>query len=110
MSDHIENNNSIKGNKEASAFNTHEEGWTDVDLELRKIDTETQRPEATIIGQGLNWTNFDLEDQTPPKKHWWRHGRKSKIVIAVALVAMVVIAITVPTIVAVRNDGSKGIQ
>ncbi|KAF6221025.1 hypothetical protein HO133_002706 [Letharia lupina] len=96
----FDNNN--KG-KDASAFSTHEPGWVNIDL-------EPHCAEATVIGQGPGWKNFDLEARTPSKKRLWRGGRTSKIVVGVAVVAMFLTAILVPTVVGVMKGEGKGKQ
>ena len=100
-------NNKKKQEKDSSA---HNQGWDDVALTPCKANFEPRRAEGVLIGQGANWTNFDLEAEAPLKKRSWLHGRKSKIVIGIAIVAMVVVGITVPMVVGIRNAGGKGIS
>lgn len=95
--------------KQNSAFNTHEPGWTDVDLGASKIDPAAYGAKATIIAQGPNWTNFDLEAGTPPKKRL-HCGRKTKILLGIAIPAIILVGIFVPMVVSIRNEKSKGIE
>ena len=83
-------------------FNAHGKGWNDVDLGPPNVNPEPHRPEA-IIGQIPGWTNFDLEAKIPPKKRMWLYSKKSKIVVGVAIAAMLLVGILVPTVVAVRD-------
>ena len=101
-------NNTNNNNKEEKDSTAHEQRWDDVALTPCKATFEPHRAEGVIIGQGAGWTNFDLEAKAPPKKHSWFHGRKSKIVIGVAIVAMVVVGITVPMVVGIRMREAKG--
>ena len=100
-------NNNKKEEKDSSA---HEQDWVDVALTPCKANFEPHRAEGVLIGQGAGWTNFDLEAKSPPKKRSWLHGRKSKVVIGLAIVAMVVVGITVPMVVEIRNARGKGIS
>lgn len=95
--------------KEVSAFNTHEPGWHEIDLEPRNLHLEPYHAEATVIDQCPGWTNYHLEAQTPPKKRWWRYD-VSKIFVGIAIVAMVVTGIAVPMAVTIYKRESKGIQ
>ena len=103
-------NNNINNNKEEKDSSAHEQRWDDVALTPRKANFEPHRAEGILIGQGPGWTNFDLEAEAPPKKRSWLYNRKSKIVIGIAIAAMIVVAITVPMVVGVRNAGGKGIS
>lgn len=95
--------------KQLSAFNTHEAGWTDIDLGASKIDPAPHGAQATIIAQGPNWTNFDLEAGTPPKKR--SHcGRKTKIVLSVVFPVIILVGIFVPMVVTINNNKTKGID
>lgn len=90
--------------KKVSAFNTHESGWVNIDLEPR-------RAEATVIDHQVPaWTGFDLEANALPKKRFWSSGKKSKMVVGTAVAAMVLTGIVVPMVIAIRNEQSKGIQ
>ena len=94
--------NSIDQRK-VSAFNTHEPGWVNIDLEPR-------RTEATVIDQVPTWTGSDLEANAPPKKRFWSSGKKSKMFVGTAVAAMVLAGIFVPMVIAIRNEQSKRIQ
>lgn len=98
-------------NTEVSKINTNEAGWVNIDLEPRNVDPEPHRAEATVIDPCPGWINFDTEAQTPPKKRGSRYGFKSKIVVGIALVTMVVVGVTVPMVVSINNArSSQGIQ
>lgn len=84
------NNNTNSNNREGKDSSAHEQGWDDVALTPCKATFQPHRAEGVLIGQGAGWTNFDLEAEAPPKKRSWFYGRKSKIVIGIAIVAMVV--------------------
>lgn len=105
MSVNINNNNE----KQGPAFNTHEPGWTDVDLGASKVDPAPHGAKATVIDSGPDWTNFDIEAGTPPKKRL-RCGRKTKILLGIAIPAMVLVGIFVPMAVAIKNEKTKGIE
>ena len=106
MSTNINNNND---EKQGSAINTHEPGWTDVDLGASKIDPAPHLARAIVIDQGPGWTNFDLEAGTPLKKRL-RCGRKTKILLGIAIPAMILVGIFVPMAVAIENEKTKGIE
>lgn len=109
MSVNINNND----DKQPSAFNTHEPGWTDVDLGGNKIDPAPHGDNVTMIAQGPNWMSFDLEAGTPPappKRRRLRCGSKTKIILGVAIPAMILIGIFVPMVVAINNKETKGIE
>ena len=95
--------------KEVSAFNTHEPGWHEIDLETRDLHPEPYHAKATVIDQCPGWTNHHLEAQTAPKKRWWRYD-VSRIFVGIAIVAMVVTGIAVPMVVMIHRRESKGIQ
>ena len=77
----------------------------DVDLEPPKVDPESHRVE--VLGQIPGWNSFDLEANAPPKKCLWLYTGRSKIVVGIAIFAMVLIGIIVPTVVAIRNGGGQ---
>ena len=91
--------------KEQTASDPHEPTWINVDFEPRPVDTDPHphRPEATVIGKGPGWTNFDIENNASAQQRWWLRKKKSIVVVGVAIVAMILIAVIVPTIVAVRH-------
>ena len=91
-------------------FDPHASGWVDVDLGPRKVDPEPNRVEAVIIAQFPGWTNFDLEGKAPAKKRLWLHKRKSKLVVGIAIVLMLLVGIIVPTVVAIRNKKDERIR
>lgn len=97
-------------NAELPALNTHEPDWVNIDLEPRNVDPETHRANATVIDQGPGWTSYDLEAQFRPKNRWWHYGKKTKIVVGIAIVAMVVVGIAVPMVVMINERHSEGIQ
>lgn len=109
MSVNINNNNNNNNEKQESAFNTPEPGWTDVDLGASKVDPAPHGVKATVIDQGPCWTNFDLEAGSPPKKRL-RCGRKTKILLGIAIPAMILVGIFVPMVVAIENEKTKGID
>lgn len=96
--------------KKVSAFDTHEPEWVNIALEQRKVDPEPHCAKATVVDQIPRRTDLDLEARAPPKKRFWRYGRKAKIFVGVAVVAMLSIAIFVLIAVAVGNEESKGRQ
>lgn len=89
--------------KRSPAFNTDEPGWIDIEL-------EPHRAKATVNDQVHGWTDIDIEARAPPKKRLLRYGTKTKTVVGLALVAMLLTGIFVPMVIAIRNRGSKGIQ
>ena len=91
-------------------FDPYRPGWVDVDLGPPKIDLESHRAEAVVIGQFPGWTNFDLEGKAPAKKRLWLHKRKSKVVVGIAIVLMLLVGIIVPTVVATRNKEDERIR
>lgn len=95
--------------KRVSAIDTHEPEWIDIDLGARNIDPAPHRAKATVIDQVPGWTNFDLEAGAPPKKRL-RWGSKTKILLGVAVPAMLLVGIFLPMAVAIRNHKSKGIE
>ena len=103
-------NNNNNNNKEEKDSIAHEQHWDDVALTPLKANFEPHPAEGVIIGQGVGWTNFDLEAEAPPKKRSWLYSRKSKIIIGIAIAAMIVVGITVPMVLGVRNAGGKGIS
>ena len=99
--------------KEVSACNTHSTrstNWVDIDLGPRKVDTEPYIPKSIVIGQVPRWSNFELESNAPRKKRLWLRSNASKIVVGVAIIAMLLIGIIVPTAVAVAKGKGKGVQ
>ena len=103
-------NNNINNIKEEKDSSAQEHTWDDVALTPCKATFEPHRAEAVLIGQGPGWTNFDLEADAPPKKRSWLYGKKSKVAVGIAIVAMVVVGITVPMVVEIRKAGGKGIS
>ena len=102
-------NNNNNNNREEKDSTAHEQRWDEVVLTPCKATFEPHRAEGVRIGQGPGWTNFDLEAEAPPpKKRSWFHGKKSKIVIGIAIVAMVVVGITVPMVVGIKTREAKG--
>ena len=98
-------------NEKENDSSAHEQGWDDIALTPCKATFEPHHSGDIVIGQGPGWTNFDLEAKAPPppKKRSWLHGGKSKVVIGIAIVAMVVVGVTVPMVVGIKKAGSKGI-
>ena len=96
-------------NNDGKGFDPHESGWVNVDLGPRQVDLESNRTEAVVIGQFPGWTNFDLEGKAPAKKRLWLHKRKSKVVVGIAIVLMLLVGIIVPTVVAIRNKKDERI-
>ena len=92
-----------------SSFDAHEPDWVDVDLGPRRVNSETHHPQPVVLGQGPGWTNFDLESNAPSKKRSWLRNRNSKLVVSLAIIAMLLIATIVPAVVAVRNGEGEGI-
>ena len=101
MSVNINNNDE----KQESA----EPGWTDVDLGASKVNPAPHGAKATVIAQGPGWTNFDLEAGTPSKKRF-RCGSKTKILLGIAIPAMILVGIFVPMVVAIENEKMKRIE
>lgn len=102
MSD--DNKNTI--GKEDTGLKTDEPNWVNIDLGPRNIDPDPQRAQVAVIDQVPRWTELDLEAGTPPRKPLPRFGTKSKIIVGIALLAMVVTGICVPMVVAIRHDGA----
>ncbi len=92
-----------------SSFSAHEPDWIDVDLGPRKVNSETRHTQAVVLGHGPGWTNFDLEANAPSKKRSWLRNGNSKLVVSLAIIAMLLIATVVPAVVAVRNGEGEGI-
>lgn len=90
--------------KKVSPFNTHEPGWVNIEL-------EPHHPEVTVVDQVHGLRDLDLEARAPPKKRLRRCGAKTKVVVGLALVAMLLTGIFVPYVLAInKNRKSKGIQ
>ncbi len=105
----IEMSANSKDEKTVSSFDAHEPDWVDVDLGPRRVNSETHHPQPVVLGQGPGWTNFDLESNAPSKKRSWLRNRNSKLVVSLAIIAMLLIATIVPAVVAVRNGEGEGI-
>ena len=102
------NNNNNNNNKNGTDPIAHDQVWDYVALTPRIATFDPRPPEGIVIGQGPGWTNFDLEAEAPPpKKRSWLHV---KVVIGVAVVAIVVVGVTVPMVIGIRNAGGKGIS
>ena len=104
------NNKTNNDNKEEKDSSAHDQGWDDVALTPCTTTFQPHRAEGVLVGQGAGWTNFDLEARAPPKKRSWLSGRKSKVVIGIAILVMVAVAITVPLVVEIKNARGKGIS
>ena len=96
--------------KQVSAFDTHEPDWVNIDLEPRNVDPKPRHTKATVIDQVPVWTSIDLEANAPPKKHFWRNSKKTKIVVGIAVAAMVLAGIFVPMGIAIKNHEDEGIH
>lgn len=95
---------------QVSAFDTHEPGWVNIDLEPRNVDPKPRHAKASVVDQVPVWTSFDLEANAPPKKRFWRNGKKTKIVVGIAIAAMALAGIFVPIGIAIKNHEGEGIQ
>lgn len=90
--------------RKESAVNSNETDWVNIDLGPRTVDPGAHAPRATVVDRVPTWTAFDLEARDPPKKRFWRFGMKSKVLVGIAIAAMVLIGIFVPMVVAIRNS------
>ena len=101
-------NNNNNNNKKGTDSGAHDQVWDDVALTPCKATFEPRPAEAIVIAQGPAWTNFDLEAKAPPKKQRsWLHA---KVIIGIAIAAIVAVGVTVPMVVGIKNAGSKGIS
>ena len=99
------NNNDTNNTHQPSPNTPHPTptNWVDIDLGAPR-----HKPQAITIAQLPGWTSFDLESNTPPS---WKkervlrllHSKASKIVVGGAILAMLLIGVIVPTVVAVRK-------
>ena len=100
----------INNNKEkVSAFETTEkDDWVNIDLEPRNLDRDPTRAKATVLGQLPAFTDLlDLEARAPPKQRFWRHGTMSKVLVGIAILAMLSAAIFVPIAVMIVTKESR---
>ena len=101
----INNNNN---NDKVSAFEmTEKDNWVNIDLEPRNLDKDPTRAKAIVPA----FTDLlDLEARAPPKLRCWRQGTMSKVLVSIALIAMLSAAIFVPVAVVIINKENRGRQ
>ena len=103
----INNNN----NEKVSAFKTTEkDDWVNIDLEPRNLDRNPTGGKATVLGLPAFTDLLDLEARAPPKQRFWRHGTTSKVLVSIAIIAMLSAAIFVPIAVMIINKENRGRQ
>ena len=104
MSGIINNND----NEKVSAVEmTEKDNWVNIDLEPRNLDKDPTRAKATVPA----FTDLlDLEARAAPKQRFWRHGTMSKVLVSIALIAMLSAAIFVPVAVVIINKENRGRQ
>ena len=93
-------------NEKVSAYEmTEKDNWVNIDLEPRNLDKDPTRAKATVPA----FTELlDLEARAAPKHRFWRHGTMSKVLVSIALIAMLSAAIFVPVAVVIINRENRG--
>ena len=103
----VEMSDSKNNEREVTAFKLNEPGWVNIDLGPRAV--EPHGAKATVL-PGWADLDLDLEARAPPKKPFWRFGKKSKILVGIAISAMLSAGIFVPMVVVILNGGGKRIR
>lgn len=98
-------NNHNKNEKVSAAEMIEKDNWVNIDLEPRNLDKDPTRAKANVPA----FTDLlDLEARAPPKQRFCRHGTKSKVLVSIALIAMLSAAIFVPVAVVIIDKENRG--